>query len=133
MKQLSKNIHDINELAEILGSYEIRESAKSALSTLIHIYTAVTSEVWLQSIAQEIERHYPSAHIIGVTTCGEIFNGDTVVNQTIVNFSFFTSTQIHPFVMSIKGGDELETGQYLRRCIDELGDAVPAIMLLTTP
>lgn len=133
MKQLSINIHDINELSEILGSYEIRESAKSAVSTLIHIYTAVTSEVWLQSIAQEIERHYPSAHIIGVTTCGEIFNGDTVVNQTIVNFSFFTSTQIHPFVMPIKAGDELETGQYLRRCIDELGDAVPAIMLLTTP
>ena len=74
MKQLSKNIQDINELAEVLGSYEIRESAKSALSTLIHIYTAVTSEVWLQSIGQEIERHYPSAHIIGATTCGEIFN-----------------------------------------------------------
>lgn len=69
MKQLSKKIHDINELADILGSYEIRESAKSALSTLIHIYTAVTSEVWLQSISQEIESHYPSAHIIGATTC----------------------------------------------------------------
>jgi hypothetical protein len=45
MKQLFINIHDINELSEILGSYEIRESAKSAVSTLIHIYTALTSEV----------------------------------------------------------------------------------------
>ena len=132
MKQLSVNIHDINELAEILGSYEILESAKSALSTLIHIYTAVTSEVWLQSIAQEIERHYPSAHIIGVTTCGEIFNGETVVNQTIVNFSFFTSTQIHPFLMPIKVGDELDRGLaagfsfYLNKPVDKkaLMDAI---------
>ena len=133
MKQLSKNIDDINQLTAILSSAEIREPASSAFSTLIHIYTAFADEKWLQSIAQEIQLSYPNAHIIGATTCGEIFNGETVLEQTIINFSFFTSTQIHPFVMPIMAGEELEVGRYLRNCVDDLGDAVPAIMLLTTP
>ena len=133
MKQLSKNIDDIKQLSAILDSVEIREPASSALSTLIHIYTAFTNPTWLKSIAQEIERYYPNAHIIGATTSGEILNGETVLEQTVINFTFFASTQIHPFVRPIKAGEELEAGQHIRHCVDELGEAVPAIMLLTTP
>ena len=133
MKQFSKNIDDIKHLSAILESVEIREPASSALSTLIHIYTAFTDPTWLKSIAQEIERYYPNAHIIGATTCGEILNGETVLEQTVINFTFFASTQIHTFVLPINAGEELEAGQHIRRCVDELGDAVPAIMLLTTP
>jgi len=133
MKQLSKNIDNINQLSAILSSVEIRKTADSALSILVHIYTAFTDEVWLQAIAQKIKLSYPSAHIIGATTCGEILNGETVLEQTIINFSFFESTQIHPFVMPIIAGEELAIGQHLRHCVDNLGDTVPAILLLTTP
>ena len=133
MKQLSKYIDDINHLTAILCSDEIRKPATSALSTLVHIYTAFTDELWLQSIGHKIQLSYPKAHIIGATTCGEILNGETVLEQTIINFTFFESTQIHPFVMPVMAGEELAIGQQLRHCVDELGDAVPAIMLLTTP
>jgi len=133
MKQVSKNIDDINQLEAILSATEIRELAGSALSILIHIYTAFTNEVWLQAISQKIQLSYPNAHIIGATTCGEILNGETVLEQTVINFSFFTSTQIHPFLMPVIAGEELTIGLQLRHVVDELGDAVSAIMLLTTP
>jgi len=133
MKQVSKNIDDINQLDAILSATEIRELAGSALSILIHIYTAFTNEVWLQAISQKIQLSYPNAHIIGATTCGEILNGETVLEQTVINFSFFTSTQIHPFLMPVIAGEELTIGLQLRHVVDELGDAVSAIMLLTTP
>jgi signal transduction histidine kinase/CheY-like chemotaxis protein len=133
MKQLSKNIDHINQLDAILSSAEILEPATSALSTLVHIYTAITDQAWLQAIGQKIQLSYPNAHIIGATTCGEILNGDSVLEQTIINFTFFASTQLHPFVMPVMAGEELEIGQYLRHSVDELGDVVPAIMLLTTP
>ena len=133
MKQVSKNIDDINQLEAILSATEIREPAGSALSILIHIYTAFTNKVWLQAISQKIQQSFPSAHVIGATTCGEILNGETVLEQTVINFTFFSSTQIHPFVMPIIAGEELAIGQQLRHFVDELGDRVPAIMLLTTP
>ena len=133
MKQLSKTIDDINQLTAMLSSAEICEPSSSALSTLVHIYTAFTDPAWLQAIAQKIELSYPNAQIIGATTCGEIVNGETVLEQTIINFTFFASTQIHAFVMPIVAGEELEIGQQLRHRVDKLGDAVPAIMLLTTP
>ena len=133
MKQLSKHIDHINQLDAILSSAEILDPATSALSTLVHIYTAITDQAWLQAIGQKIQLSYPSAHIIGATTCGEILNGESVLEQTIINFTFFASTQLHPFVMPVIAGEELEIGQYLRHSVDELGDAVPAIMLLTTP
>jgi PAS domain S-box-containing protein len=133
MQQISKNINDINELSAILGATEIRKPAAAARSMLVHIYTAFTDEVWLQVIGEKIQLSYPNAHIIGATTCGEILNGQTVLEHTVINFSFFQSTQIHPFVMPITAGEELDIGQHLRRCVDDLGEAVPAIMLLTTP
>jgi signal transduction histidine kinase len=105
MKQLSKNIDNIKQLTAILSSAEIIEPAASAISTLIYIYTAITDETWLQSIGDKIQLSYPNAQIIGAITCGEILNGETALGQTVIHFTFFTSTQSHPFVMPIKAGE----------------------------
>lgn len=133
MKQISEKIDDIGQLKQFLSSAELREDSKSALSILVQIYTASTDELWLQVVAKEIETIYPSAKIVGATSTGEIFKGQSLLGQTIVTFSFFQTTTVHSFVIECSAGEELEVGRRLRLAIDDIGGAISAAMLLTTP
>ncbi len=133
MIQLSKQINDIGDLTEFLACAEIRKNTETASSTLVQLYSALVDEQRLQTLSRQIELSYPDAHIIGATTCGEILNGESVLGKTIVTFTFFLSTQVHPFVVSVVAGEEWAIGQHIRQQVNALGDDVPAILLLTTP
>lgn len=133
MKQFSRTISTLDQLMHFLSAIELRESSNEASSTLVQIFTASQDTQWLRTIASKIEAIYPYVHIVGATTCGEIYEGETIFGQTTVTFYFFRTTHVHPIVISCASGEELEIGRQLRRTIDRLGNSVPAVMLLTTP
>lgn len=133
MEQFSAAISSIGQLSEFLSTPELRENSTEASSILVQIYTASQDVQWLQSLTEEILAVSPSAHIVGATTCGEIFEGRSVFGQTIVTIYLFRTTKVHLFVVEPSIGGALEAGQQLRHSVNQLGEAVQAVMLLTTP
>lgn len=133
MKMASTSITDVGQLRDFLLSEEIVTNWRDARSTLVLIYTAHMDPQWLGSVATAIREIDSSAHIVGATTTGEVFNGESVTGKTVVTVLTFKSTGVLSYVSPglNAGGDEI--GADLRDRIQAVDAPVAAIMLLTTP
>ena len=61
---------------------------------LVQIFTGVIDPQYLRAISEQVKAILPPAKIIGVTTAGEIHNGELCNNTTIICISAFQQTQV---------------------------------------
>ncbi len=132
MEQITRTIEDLNDLNNLLVSDEIRTASAWAEKILVQIYTARNEEAWLESVALKIEKVMPAV-IVGATTVGEIANGASLSDKTVIGFSFFQSSTADAIALSCIHGEEQKIGRCLAHKIDKLGVTAKGILLLATP
>lgn len=132
MEQITRTIDDLNNLSELLASDEIRTRSAWAKTILVQIYTARNEATWLQAVAEEIGKALPAV-VVGATTVGEIANGHSLSEKTVVAFSFFRSSQADSIALPCYPGEEQQVGRHLARQIYDLGVTVKGLLLLATP
>jgi len=77
-----------------LYSFIARNSIKDSSSLLIQIFTANNREDFIRKILAEINEVIPNAIIIGSTTDGEIANGESKRNTTVISFTQFENATL---------------------------------------
>ena len=132
MKQITWVIEELNELYKLMESDNIHSCSAWAKTILVQIYTARNESTWLITIAEEITKVMPAV-VVGATTVGEIANGRSLSNKTVIAFSFFRLSQVNSIALPCCPGEEAKVGQNLARKINNLDVTVKGVLLLATP
>lgn len=90
MKQYGLLYKNFQEMQSFIDNARL----KSEKNILIQIFTGIIQIEFIQQLINEITRLLPQAEIIGTTTAGEIFEGKSLHNQTILSFSTFQNVKI---------------------------------------
>jgi hypothetical protein len=78
------------ELKDFISKNDLSEYR----SVLVQVFTGVCDPEFIRSVTTDIKENLPEAAVIGSTTAGEIFNGDSVENETIICMSIFEKTTV---------------------------------------
>jgi len=85
MKAFIKHYYNKEDLSSFVSQNSIVDSS----SLLIQVFTANNREEFIRQLLSELTDIFPKAIIIGSTTDGEIFNGESSRNGTILSFTHF--------------------------------------------
>jgi hypothetical protein len=131
MKHISFTIQTIEELKN--GLEKNKTHIDAAQSILAQIYTATCDPVWIRDLCKTIEHFDKRVIIAGATTAGEICEGRSITNTTVVSVSLFQSSSIVPFSLSVIPGSETEAGKAIAHKIQQLPSCIKGLLLLSTP
>ncbi|MBE0497879.1 MAG: PAS domain S-box protein [Campylobacterales bacterium] len=76
---------------------------------LVQIFDGVLDKKALAEITRSIKAHFPQAHIIGTSSCGEILEGSVHEKKTLISISEFDKSRVKTF--SGSGSGAYETGK----------------------
>ena len=108
MKTYNTYYSDLTDFNDFIQKHHIRDNPK----LLIQIFTAITHEKKISKLIYDITSIFPSAHIIGSTTDGEICSGRVSTGMTVISLSQFERTTLKvSFVDNCK--QSYQTGQKL--------------------
>jgi len=79
---------------EGLSSFVSQNSIDDSSSLLIQIFTANNREEFIRQLLSELTEIFPKAIVIGSTTDGEIVNGESSRNGTIISFTHFEHSSL---------------------------------------
>lgn len=108
-------IHSYNIL------YENRDSLLKGLAnadcappdqTLVQVFSGVTKKEHIITLIDDLKAVLPGAPIIGVTTAGEIMDGESLDHTILVNITFFEQTYVRTALIT-ENDDLEEAGQRL--------------------
>jgi hypothetical protein len=133
MEQYSYSISSVACLTELLQSEELT-SCVNYKSLLVQIYSAENYPEWYQTLGQAIKQTFPIAIIVGASSVGEIIDGETHTNSTVIMFSFFESSFLNVFSYECKPGSEHRIGKKIVDSVDlMLHTEIKGMLLLSTP
>lgn len=75
---------------------------------LIQVFTGQPDDHFIKSLLDELLEIFPTSSILGTTTAGEIFNGDSIDKSTIISFTQFDEVSVKTAL--IRQNDELFEG-----------------------
>ena len=90
MKTYNTKYISIEELTSFASNNQILPSQ----NILLQIFTGIVQKEYIEKLISDIKGLFPNIKIIGTTTSGEIFEGTTYKESTILSFSIFDKTQI---------------------------------------
>lgn len=122
MKQYGLLYKNFQEMQSFIDNARL----KSEKNILIQIFTGIIQLEFIQQLINEITRLLPQAEIIGTTTAGEIFEGKSLDNQTILSFSTFQNVKIKTKLLQ-NGQNEFQLGQ---RMVRELVSKDTKVMIM---
>jgi len=64
---------------------------------LVQFFSGIIDEVYIKNIATILKKSLPKAHIIGVTTDGEIYMSDVTQKEIIISISVFHKSTLASF------------------------------------
>lgn len=76
---------------------------------LVQIFDGVLDKKALAEITKSLKAHFPQAYIIGTSSCGEISDGKTFEQKTLIVISEFEKSRLDTY--SSSAGEAYETGK----------------------
>ena len=90
-----------------LKDYIFEKEIIDAENLLIQIFSYSTETKKLESILKNLRKLFPSAHIAGTTTDGEIFDGRILTKDIMLSFSLFEYTKVTSCMLLLEGDNFL--------------------------
>ncbi len=106
---MRSNNHLYETKIKMLSWLEQEWGSVSSEQILVQIFDGVLDKKVLAEITKSIKAHLPRALIIGASSCGEIADGNTYEQKTLISISEFEKSRLDTFGSS--GGDAYETGK----------------------
>jgi len=104
-----------------------------ARSVLIQVYSSLVHQEWIQSVAEAVAAAIPSALLVGLTTVGEVIEGQPLTGSVVMSLSFFDSSRLTPLAIECELGSEEQSGLELGQAIQASGTDLVGVLLLGTP
>ncbi|WP_417798106.1 diguanylate cyclase [Terasakiella pusilla] len=133
MKSLSFKISHLNDLETLLETHNVRDLSRQASSVFIQIFSAFTQEERYISLSTYLREQVPDAVVVGASTVGEISQGESLTETTVISFSFFSSTIVKAIATPCTIGKEKEAGQSFIDSILDSGKDIVGLLVLATP
>ncbi len=95
-----------------LKDYIFEKEIVDAPSLLIQIYSYSDDRGKLELLLRHLRDLFPSAHILGTTTDGEIFDGRVLTKDIVLSFTQFEHTTLQSAMLPL-GDDSFESGKAL--------------------
>ncbi len=95
-------------------------------NTLIQVFCGTPEEDFISGIINDIETIFPETPMIGTTTAGEICNGESLDNATVVSIVEFEEAKIKSGIVHTNG-DLSDSG---RRLAEKLCDSDSKVMIV---
>ncbi len=110
------------------GDLPARETAEGYRpdQILIQVFCGVLDTQIVQSLIEEIRSVFPETSIIGTSTAGEIMDGESLDEEIIINFSFFSHTRIRTTLIT-RNDDLHKTGTDIATSLNQ--DDTKALIL----
>ena len=90
MKQYGIIYEDNDQMNEFIKFRNINNNS----NILVQVFTGIVNIDYINNLIDEIKALLPQAKIIGTTTAGEIYEGKSYSNTTVISFSIFYNTEI---------------------------------------
>ncbi len=132
MKHFIVKVNTPDEVADFLARADVLDATTHASSVLVQVFSGVMDESWIDSLLQQIQIHLPNAVVAGVSSSGEIAEGQVLVGATVVSVLCFASTELHPVFRDCNQGDEYATGDDIGRSLSGL-EHLQGVLLLAPP
>lgn len=123
----------LQNLHSLLSEEKWSRAAAAASSVLIQIYSHETDPRQLQELVASLQARFPQAVVVGASTVGEIAHGGLLSRQTVIGFSFFSSSRLSLVVLPCDAGAEYHAGLTLGQRIAACPGPVAGVLLLATP
>jgi len=132
MKHVNFAIEGIDELDALLSDSQRASDYHAASSVLVQIYTYSADQTWCGQLSACVQKHFPDAVVVGASTVGEVIDGQTVTDKTIIGISFFVSSQVTPASTACVAGEENTIGADFYDEIERLDLDCKALLVLGT-
>lgn len=90
MQSFNMLFQDEKSLGEFIRSHSIDK----AENLFVQIFSGVVRSSYFMDIAKIVKKRVPAAHIMGVTTSGEICNGEMLEESIVISFSIFERSKV---------------------------------------
>jgi len=94
MKTFNTYYENAEQIKNYVDENRLNDYRHSASSILIQVFSGRPSIAHINMVLSDIKKMMPEAHIVGITTAGEIVDGKVTYEKVVVSFSFFQKTQI---------------------------------------
>lgn len=94
MKTFNTYYENAEQIKNYVSENSLNDFRRSASSILIQVFSGKPNIAHINMVLSDIKKLMPEAHIVGITTAGEIVDGKVTYEKVAVSFSFFTKTQI---------------------------------------
>ncbi len=101
------------DLEEFINTHKI----KNEKNILVQVFSGVIDSALVLEISSHIKNTLLDAHIIGVTTGGEIYEGKMYENEILISFSVFHSTKIASTIIDLEKTSDV--AREIRKIVDE--------------
>lgn len=134
MFQTLFNFAGMEQFGACLKDPELLAHARRSRSVLIQFFASALDPAVSEPLHAEICRCFPGAIVTGITTSGEIYEGQFVFHRTVVVFSFFETSELHLLSEPCRKGEEAEVGRRLGLAIAERvgSSSVKGLLLYAT-
>ncbi|RUM67689.1 MAG: hypothetical protein DSZ05_02195 [Sulfurospirillum sp.] len=122
MQTYNLRYRSLDKLKEYIFEHEIIDST----SLLIQIFSYTIETEKLDILLRHLHTLFPSAHIVGTTTDGEIFDGRILTKDIMLSFSQFDHTEINSYMLPLEN-ESFTCGQKLAQKI--VTDTTKAVIL----
>ena len=100
MKQINLKLDNKLDLDKFLESKEIKQKMEESKSILVQVFVNFKIKEGISNIKNTIKiikEKMPKAIVVGITTAGEIINGEIVENDSVISITFFKNTKLKSF------------------------------------
>ncbi len=123
MQQFILMVNDLTEAREKLKPVNEYIAHNEVSATLVHVYLGDWDMEHAERLNADIAEVLPEALIVGMISCGEIFEGNLAPVNYLVVVSVFECTQIRMLTYPVHQGEECEAGRRISAAIDDCSDA----------
>lgn len=130
MQQFSYTVKSIHGLEDSLDDFESKcPEYYSAL--LITIYTSQSQPDKIENAVGMVANRFPDAIIVGSTTSGEIYEGRSVIDKTMIAFQVFSDTRLSLRSIDVKTSHPKQAGKEFLSWAKEKENLVGVMLLCT--
>ncbi len=133
MKHFTYKLDDFDAFDTYLQSHDVVSAYRDAASVLVQVFTASTDVQLCSKVTAQIVGRMPRAVVVGASTVGEIADGNTLTDQTVIGFTFFASSKVDCVSLPCKPGREYALGREFFKTVMAVGDDIAGLLILATP
>lgn len=117
MLQLSYNLGSLQEIDSCLQNDELKKHAARHRTVLVQFFASYVDPNFIPELHRQVTENFPEAVVTGITTAGEIHEGESMLKRTVVVFSFFETAELQLLSYTCCPGEEQSVG---RRLTDDI-------------